>query len=334
MDHNATFNTTDIERVLPIRGVSLFAAISFASYSCLGALCNLITIAALLKSQLRGLTTTKFVVNLAICDFLMCAIPFPLYAQQYASERLIYPYQDVFLQVMILRWVVGSSSLDFLIAITVNRYVKICQEEFYDTIFSKRNVWIMIAAVWIFRLVFGLIFVNGGLVQLKPSGDHHERNIFGNHMAISLIFMAQVFVPPPILIGCSVAMVLRLKKMGREMNSFGLNSNHDSRLVKISIAIVICYVVCLMPSYTLTIFDRLLGISKTQSILFENCDLMLFVLVGANAVVNPFVYVFMSESYRHTFYELFRSLRRTDAQIAVAFSSEMTKTDNISHSKT
>ena len=79
-----------------------------------------------------------------------------------------------------------------------------------------------------------------------------------------------------VVIGTYMDTYLRFTKlkMGREMNSFGLNSNHDSRLVKISIVIVICYVVCLMPSYTLTIFDRLLGISKTKSIVDLNSNVL------------------------------------------------------------
>ena len=144
MEHNLTLNTTDIERVLPARAVSLFASFTFASCSLIGTTSNLITIIALLKSKLREQTTTKFVVNLAICDLVLCAVPFPLYARQYASEQLLYPYQDILLPMLIIRWVFGSSGLDFLIAITVNRYVKICQGRYYDSIFSKRiqeNNW-------------------------------------------------------------------------------------------------------------------------------------------------------------------------------------------------
>ena len=69
----------------------------------------------------------------------------------------------------------------------------------------------MIAIIWICRLVIGLIFVNGGLVHLEPTGDHHQLNIVGNSKAISILFMAQVYIPPPILIGCSVAMIAKSK---------------------------------------------------------------------------------------------------------------------------
>ena len=140
MEQNLTLNGTNIDRVLPLRAISIFASFVFALYCFIGTICNLVTIVALLKSKLRRLTTTKFVVNLAVCDFVMCAICFPLYAQQYASNELIYPYQDICLHILVLRWVVGSSSLDFLVAVTVNRYVMICRGKYYDAIFSKQNV--------------------------------------------------------------------------------------------------------------------------------------------------------------------------------------------------
>ena len=307
MEHNLTLNTTDIERVLPARAVSLFASFTFASCSLIGTISNLITIIALLKSKLREQTTTKFVVNLAICDLVLCAVPFPLYARQYASEQLLYPYQDILLPMLIIRWVFGSSGLDFLIAITVNRYVKICQGRYYDSIFSKRNVWILIAFIWIVRLVFGLVFLNGGLVYLKATGDHKQFSIFGDHAAISIIFMAQVFIPPPILIGCSVAMVRKMKNYDEQNNSFGIHTNHESKLVKISIIIVVFYVASVTPNYTVNIISRLVGSSKIQSIMFQNFHLLCFMLLGVNVIVNPFIYVYMSQDYRKAFHELFKS---------------------------
>lgn len=333
MEQNLTLNGTNIDRVLPVRAISIFASFVFALYCFIGTICNLVTIVALLKSKLRRLTTTKFVVNLAVCDFVMCAICFPLYAQQYASNELIYPYQKICLQILVLRWVVGSSSLDFLVAVTVNRYVKICHSKYYDAIFSKRNVWIMIAIIWICRLVIGLIFVNGGLVHLEPTGDHHQLNIVGNSKAISILFMAQVYIPPPILIGCSVAMIAKSKKLRKEMSSFGIISSHDTKLVKISIVIVICYVSFVMPSYTLTIIHRLLGTSHPNSVMFENVHLLVFILVGANSVVNPFVYVFMSLDYRKAFYALFGVNKTEDTRTTITFSSPTVKSSNITYSQ-
>ena len=86
----------------------------------------------------------------------------------------------------------------------------------------------------------------------------------------------------------------KIKETKKKVSSFGLISGHNTEFVKISIVIVICYVLFVMPSYTLTIIHRLLGTSHPNSIVFENVHLLVFILVGANSVVNPFVYVFMS----------------------------------------
>ena len=123
------------------------------------------------------------------------------------SIEIILPV--VSLHILVLRWVVGSSTLDFLVAVTVNTYVKICRGKYYDAIFSKRNVWIMIAIIRICRLVIGLIFVNGGVVHLEPTGNHHQLYIVGNSKAISTLFMAQEYIPPPISIGCSAARIAK-----------------------------------------------------------------------------------------------------------------------------
>ena len=117
------------------------------------------------------------------------------------------------------------------------------------------------------------------------------------------------------------------------MSSFGIISGHNTKFVKISIVIVICYVSFVMPSYTLTIIHRLLGTSHPNSIMFENVHLLVFILVGANSVVNPLVYVFMSLDYRKAFYALFGVNKTEDSRTTIAFSSRTVKSSNISYSK-
>ena len=44
-----------------------------------------------------------------------------------------------------------------LTAISINRYLLICQQEVYDKIYCSRNVSIMISGIWLFSFAFLLL---------------------------------------------------------------------------------------------------------------------------------------------------------------------------------
>ena len=139
--------------------VALFTAIMFSTFSFVGTIANLCTIIALWRSKLRKQATTKLILSLAICDFLMCCLVFPPTAQQHTIENLKYPpiIHDMCPYFKYLEYSLFSTSILHLMAITINRYMSVCQQEIYDKIYCSRNVSIMISGIWLFSFAFLLL---------------------------------------------------------------------------------------------------------------------------------------------------------------------------------
>ena len=139
--------------------VALFVAIMFSTLSFVGTIANLCTIIALWRSKLRKQATTKLILSLAICDFLMCCLVFPPIAQQHTIENLQYPpiIHNICPYFRYLEYSLFSTSILHLMAITINRYILICHEEMYEQIYSSRNIPIMISGIWLFSFGFGLL---------------------------------------------------------------------------------------------------------------------------------------------------------------------------------
>ena len=139
--------------------VALFVAIMFSIFSIVGTIANLCTIIALWRSKLRKQATTKLILSLAMCDFLTCCIVFPPTAQQHTIENLRFPpiIHNMCKYFKYLEYSLFSTSIIHLMAISINRYILICQEEIYEQIYSPRNVSIMISGIWFFSFGFGLL---------------------------------------------------------------------------------------------------------------------------------------------------------------------------------
>ena len=150
----------DNKYIIPVSNeVALFAAIMTSIFSFVGTIANLCTIIALWRSKLRKQATTKLILSLAMCDFLMCCIVFPPTAQQHTIENLRFPpiIHNMCKYFKYLEYSLFSTSIIHLMAISINRYILICQEEIYEQIYSPRNVSIMISGIWLFSFGFGLL---------------------------------------------------------------------------------------------------------------------------------------------------------------------------------
>ena len=140
--------------------VAIFAAVMTSIFSFVGTIANLCTIIALLRStKLLKEATTKFIFSLALCDFLMCCLVFPPTAQQHTIENLGYPaiIHDMCPYFKYLNYSLFSTSILHLMAITINRYISVCQQEIYEQIYCSRNVSIMISGIWLFSFAFLLL---------------------------------------------------------------------------------------------------------------------------------------------------------------------------------
>ena len=184
-------NTTDTcwNDTIPLpvsEEVAICVATMLSIFSFVGTIANLCTIVALWRSKMRNQATTKLILSLAICDFMMCCLILPPAAQQYRNENLQYPIMYLCRYFKYAEGCLFSTSILHLMAITINRYIKICQQEIYEQIYSSRNVSFMINFIWLFCFGFGLLPLFGIWGQIGKINHFNKSDPFYGYGQITI----------------------------------------------------------------------------------------------------------------------------------------------------
>lgn len=136
-------NSTTIDDVPKVVHVILQTLLGFGTI--FGTFGNIITIIAARTTRSLHSTPNVYVVNLAICDSLVCAIIMPLSALSYNVKipdlfcKLIGYPNLMFLQVSVLN----------LGLVALNRYILVCHSrDTYSTIYVTRNVALTVFGSW------------------------------------------------------------------------------------------------------------------------------------------------------------------------------------------
>ena len=119
--------------------VTIFAIVMASIFTIVGFFGNLLTIVALIRiPKLRSQANTKFIMSLALSNFLFCAINNPLnlvYTIQKAEDN----YDITVCRITSFFYYSNSAiSLFNLVLISFNRYILLCQSSSYDKIYTGK----------------------------------------------------------------------------------------------------------------------------------------------------------------------------------------------------
>ena len=125
------------------RTMTLFALVMASIFTIVGFFGNLLTIAALFRiPKLRSQATTKFIMSLALSNFLFCAINLPL-NMIYSIQKVEDNYDITVCRITSFFYYSNSAiSLFNLVLITFNRYILLCQNSCYYIIFTGKPQFI------------------------------------------------------------------------------------------------------------------------------------------------------------------------------------------------
>ena len=128
-------NISDLIQTEPSEEVAIFSMIAGIILTTLGVTGNLLTIIALLRnSKLLDQPITRFVISLAVSDFIFSAFNIPTYA--YAMNNISF-YTKTSCQFLGYFYLVNASvSIYNLVMITVSHYILICHNSKYNEVSS------------------------------------------------------------------------------------------------------------------------------------------------------------------------------------------------------
>ncbi|XP_061724277.1 orexin receptor type 2-like [Cydia pomonella] len=280
----------------------------------------LVCIAVFRDSSMRGSVTYLCLVNLAVADFLVILLCLPptvvwdvtetWFLGEILCKTLVY-FQSVSVTVSVL-------TLTF---IALDRYYAIVHP------FSHRrqnepivHVKTTICIIWIVSLLFNcpdlitlttvqqpLRFDLPHMVQCQPTWSAHADLVW--HV-IKIVFMYAV---PLVLLGGAYSLIIlelwRSEQFPGQAHCKHINENKRlsrRKVAKMLVAVVVMFAVCYLPVHTLSLL-RYTGVLDRVN---NNDIISLLALVShnmcyVNSAINPVIYNFMSENFRHQFKRAF-----------------------------
>lgn len=279
--------------------------------------------------------TSVFIINLCVVDGLYCTFSFPLAAFTFIYKT--WPFSDPLCKFYpMVRYSNVALSLFTVIAITINRYVVIVHPKYYTKMYTKTNIAISIAVIWIssFLLLTPTAFGVWGSFGFSPEVNVCTILEKNGKSPKSFLYVLAFFLPSAIFIYCYARIYLTVRKSERQLKvKYDLIGDiskkrnfckklccfperekeevkmaakdrkqkkkitKDLRLLRMILVIFVIFIISYFPIAFVKIFKK----EKDWPVL------SMFALLGiySTAFVNPIVYVVMSKEYRKAYIELF-----------------------------
>lgn len=272
---------------------------------------NLLVIIAYKTNQRLRTATYRFLVSLAVSDFLVGSVSLPLwtYYLKYYPEngmdgnlKIFYACFDIFS---------AMASIFHLTAVTLERWVAICKPFYYNTL-TKRSYHTAILMAWLMALV---------VAALWPGYYIQSEDRTGYKVYTVVIFLVGLVIPA-ILITFVNLRIFQVVKSIVKSSRQQLEQTSDHHVIQRNISkdkktaitlILITSLFCL--SWTPFFLTNLIPVYclKCYKPLLENFAFVASVkwLHYSSSAYNPLVYAFRDHEMRNTFSRLFKRCCQT-----------------------
>ena len=304
----------------------LIALIIFAcTCVCVGVIGNAGVIAYNVFMNHSKTPTTYFIVNLAIADIIVCIAFFPPLTTE-MMKILVNTESNakLFCKVgMTISLTSASLSIVNLLAITVDRCIFITKPLKYPRIMTWRRTYILLVGSWLLAIAnVNFILPNTKAIpgrRLSCYIANTQRNIF-NFINIYLPIAGLFYFNYKIY---KVAKNQRkrirnescISSYAGQSTSAGVNPlatgkaqlRRQFKLIKTFLIVLGVFICCITPTVILSLIRR--NVCKNFCVPLS-VSLSAVMLVGANSVINPFIYSFRNKEYRIAYRQLISKIFR------------------------
>ncbi|CAM1323801.1 Uncharacterised protein g8501 [Pycnogonum litorale] len=306
MDVNVSNAAADLDfhSVHSLGSLLHFAAFCVILFIIIGVTGNVLTIVALVKCPKVRSTTAVFIINLCVADTCFCAINLPFTASRFIHKDWIHG-EDWCILFPFVRYSNVGVSLLCIVAISINRFVLIAYPRLYNGIYTRRNIAMMIAFIWIFA--FSMLFPT----LLKKWGRFGYDESIANCSIIPVngksskkFLYVVAFVLPCIVIIVSYAGIFwQFKKSSRRLrqHTVGTSDKRKERKRrkdewKITCMVLVIFISFMISYLPITIM-KVSGADKKHPSLY----ILGYLLLYMSACINPIIYVIMNKQYRQAY---------------------------------
>ncbi|XP_030417003.1 adenosine receptor A1 isoform X2 [Gopherus evgoodei] len=276
---------------------------------------NILVIWAVKKNQALQDATFSFIVSLAVADVAVGTLVIPLAVVINIGPRMeFYTCLMVACPVLILT----ESSILALLAIAVDRYLRVKIPLRYKNVVTPRRAAAAIACCWIVSLLVGLtpIFGWNNLNKMRRTQEANAshkafviRCQFENviSMEYMVYFNFFVWVLPPLLL--MLIIYLEVFNLIRKQLDKKVSSNSSDpqkyygkelKIAKSLALVLFLFALSWLPLHTLNCITLFCPSCQTPSIL----TYIAIFLTHGNSAMNPIVYAFRIQKFRTTFLQI------------------------------
>ncbi|XP_075696995.1 formyl peptide receptor-related sequence 1-like [Rhinoderma darwinii] len=238
--------------------------------------------------RMKGNISAVWFLNLAIADFLCCA-SLPL---RIAEWFLLTSNSSFCILYIILFNMNVSASVLLLTAMSIDHCVSVMWPFWAKVHRTQKLLRITAAVIWVLSLpltglvIYLYVFHVDEFFEWCVDGRHPYA--FSIKQTIQLIRLVTMFVIPFLIILISyVAIFLKLGKMKRPQRS--------RRPYRIITAVILCFFICWFPYY----IWPLTPMYYEESLNFFMVNIIITNLACLNSCINPIIYVFMAQDFKH-----------------------------------
>ncbi|KAG8540762.1 hypothetical protein GDO81_018622 [Engystomops pustulosus] len=233
--------------------------------------------------RMKKTISTVWFLHLAIADFLCCLsihLLIALWANLSKTPSMVLVH--VLFEMLLI--ITISSSVLLLTAISIDRWLLVMWPFWTKIHRTQKLVRIVVAIIWVTSLIS-----TGSVYYLYV---YHVDIITNYNTAwrIHLVRLLIMFVIPfLIIVACYVTIFLKLRKSNRPQRS--------QRPYRIITAVILCFFICWAPYYAWPLSPKYYIYNVQSQIIIT----LIISLAYLNSCINPIIYVFMGQDFRHGF---------------------------------
>lgn len=264
---------------------------------------NVLVISAIILSRLLRNTANIFVFNLAIADLLVTGFVNFLAIISFIYPEYILEHFRFCKTIAVICYVACAASLFTLGVISVNRLTAIIYPQIYNSIFTRKNCFVLAASTWIICFLANIpnsVFENGYYL------DHRFLMCVWNWNAVWIhkILQAGILVAfnGVLIVYCYFRIFWHVYKSKQKVsgneskgnNQGGRKAKAAFSLMKTLFIITLCFLITWTPMLVMIIFDNY----NSWSIHFAKSA----VAMGhVNSSLNPIIYGATNKNYREAY---------------------------------
>ena len=282
---------------------------------------NVLICVAVLRTPGLRTVPNMFVTNLAVSDILMAVVCMPislcvLISGEWPFSAMVCDLQGFFM------FSFGIVSQVNMAVIAVNRYFAVCRPFDCKAIFTKRNVLLMIALLWILPSIASVPPLAGWGYYAFNGGKAFCIYPFNVNMIYTTINQLLFIAFPMGLIGFSYTKcVMAIRSNNRQVAQMEDNSrstNHESRKAReiratwTMMFATLGFSLCWFPVSVIDFVDTFTGGGNLPRQVFMLNGFLIF----TSSTINPFIYWLTNRDFRKAYREILPCKKRNRIMVA------------------